>query len=293
VWNGAIRLSIVLIIVLSALIGRIGVLEILIIAITGTFSYTFNYILNIYIATSRAAGANIVDVGGGIDIFTFGGLFAVMVGSILYTKNSERHPKYTSSANNATMAMVGTAYLWSGFPYVSFNSNFINPDLTTMNTMLCLSASVITTYLMSSLLKGKIGIFEAVFGTISGGVIIGSSVSIVVNPAIALTWGMLGGIITVLYLHYVHKRLNDKGVIDSTGVLGVYFLNGLASAILSIILIAFYYKYPTNKPLFYGSGSTGGSEDASYQLVHLAITIGVAFITGLFTGFIVRLVNNK
>lgn len=97
---------------------------------------------------------------------------------------------------------------------------------------------------------------------------IGSCSMIIVNPAISILLGMIAGSVTYAYLHLAHKWMNMEGVIDSTGVIGVYIVNGVISPIFSAILIAFYIKYPTYKPLFLGVtvGVDGGPANATFQV---------------------------
>lgn len=59
-----------------------------------------------------------------------------------------------------------------------------------------------------------------------------------------------------------------EGVVDSTGVIGVYIINGIISPVFSCILIACYASSPTWKPLFLGVtiGVDGGLANATYQV---------------------------
>lgn len=68
---------------------------------------------------------------------------------------------------------------------------------------------------------------------------------IMVNPFISILLGVVAGSLTYLYLYYCHKWINMKGVVDSTGVIGVYIINGILSPVFSAILIAIYASFPT------------------------------------------------
>jgi ammonia channel protein AmtB len=91
---------------------------------------------------------------------------------------------------------------------------------------------------------------------------------IIVNPAISILLGIIAGTVTYWYLHMAHKWMNMEGIIDSTGVIGVYIINGIISPIFSCILIAFYTSHPTGKPLFLGVtvGVDGGMSNATFQV---------------------------
>lgn len=92
---------------------------------------------------------------------------------------------------------------------------------------------------------------------------------IIVNPAISILLGIIAGSLTYVYLHMLHKWVNMDGVVDSTGVIGVYIINGAISPIFSAILIACYGTYPTWKPLFLGVtiGIDGGVSNATFQVL--------------------------
>lgn len=92
---------------------------------------------------------------------------------------------------------------------------------------------------------------------------------IIVNPAISILLGIVAGSLTYVYLHFLHKWVNKEGVIDATGVVGVYIVNGILSPIFSAILIACYSTYPTWKPLFLGVtvGVDGGASNATFQVI--------------------------
>ena len=96
----------------------------------------------------------------------------------------------------------------------------------------------------------------------------GSCSMIIVNPAVSILLGVIGGGVTYLYLHLCHKFANMRGVIDSTGVIGVYIVNGILSPLFSCLLIAFYATFPTYKPLFLGVtiGVDGGYANAVFQV---------------------------
>lgn len=100
--------------------------------------------------------------------------------------------------------------------------------------------------------------------------IIGSCSMIIVNPSISILLGIISGLITYWYLHMAHKWINMEGIVDSTGVIGIYIMNGIISPIFSCILIAFYTTYPTWKPLFLGVtiGIDGGIANATFQVFY-------------------------
>lgn len=160
--NGAIRVAISMLVVLATLIGRIGILDSLIVGVVGTTVYSLNIALNVATARSRSPDANINDVGGAVDVFLFGGILGVVVGRFLRTMNTLIHPRYSTGPGNEhpILALVGTMFIWSGFSYLSINSpdtqRFM--DLGAMNSYLCLGACVVTICAMSAIIHLRIGI---------------------------------------------------------------------------------------------------------------------------------------
>ena len=169
--NGCVRVSIAMLVVLAALIGRIGLVDTFLVGVVGTIIYCLNISLNICIAKARSSDANINDVGGAIDVFLFGGIFGAVIGRFIRSPHSLNHPRYTVGPGNESpvLALVGTMFIWCGFFYMSVNDP-INQQfmgLGVMNTILCMSACVVTIWALAAIIHLRVGIFETVFGTIS------------------------------------------------------------------------------------------------------------------------------
>lgn len=73
-----------------------------------------------------------------------------------------------------------------------------------------MSASVIFTFAFSIVFGNKIGAKEAVFGTISGGVIYGSVAGTCINIGTAIACGLFAGLTSAFYFRFIYNTINKK-----------------------------------------------------------------------------------
>lgn len=137
-----------------------------------------------------------------------------------------------------------------------------------MNILLALSSSVLTIYFYSSWIHIRLGIYECVMGMISGGVVVGSVAPIAENPCIALACGVLGGSVSYLFMHLLFKRVNERWMVMSHEVLGLFCVNGFLGGIMSSIVLGAYVANPPSRDIFTGSsfGKVVIPPDATYQV---------------------------
>ncbi len=76
--------------------------------------------------------------------------------------------------------------------------------------------------------------------SLAGGVAIGASSSLFVNPAASLTVGLTAGVISSLGFRYLTERLAKIGIYDTAGVHNLHGIPGLFGGIISSIAIASY-----------------------------------------------------
>jgi ammonium transporter Rh len=98
----------------GAVLGRVGPLELLIMALV----QIIGYVLNEQIVYERIG---VYDVGGSTAIHTFGAYFGLTV-SVILSKFSKPAAKPESSYNSNIFALVGTLFLWMFWP--SFNAGY-------------------------------------------------------------------------------------------------------------------------------------------------------------------------
>ena len=114
------------------------------------------------------------------------------------------------------------------------------------------------------------------------------------NPFPALLIGFLAGVITTL-LNSKKKSLNDKekGVIDSLGSLMVFFVPALLGGFYSAILFTTASYGPDNtdatNQVLAGRSRWG---QGSFQLVGMAITLGIALLCGILIGVFSKIIGS-
>lgn len=125
--------------------------------------------------------------------------------------------------------------------------------------------------------------------SLAGGVAVGSSADIIINPFGAMIAGFITGTISAFGFAYLsafvkkHLKLHD-----TCGVLNLHGIPGVIGALLSAIMasrtdVNFGSNLATNYPL---QALRTPAEQAGYQLAGLGLCLGIAIGGGIFTGFI-------
>ena len=99
--------------------------------------------------------------------------------------------------NSNLIAMVGTVFLWILWP--SFNGALAGPTQqhrVIVNTLLAMTGACITACAMARILCNKLDMEVVLNATLAGGVMLGTSADLVVNPGIATLIGAIAGVIS-------------------------------------------------------------------------------------------------
>lgn len=141
--------------------------------------------------------------------------------------------------------MIGTLFLWMFWP--SFNAGYFPENgfersLIISNTILSLTGSCLSTFIMSALLRDKFSMEDILNATLAGGVAIGAPCGVVVNPAISLFIGILAGIVSTTGFVKLTKFIEESrlGIHDTCGVNNLHGIPGIMGGIISGIVIAGY-----------------------------------------------------
>jgi ammonium transporter Rh len=106
--------------------------------------------------------------------------------------------------------MIGTLFLWMYWPSFNFGVFAVGEAekvQVVTNTIMSLTGSCLSTFIMSSLL-GKHFLMEDILNaTLAGGVAIGAPCGILFYPGIALAIGFISGIASTLGYHYLTPKL--------------------------------------------------------------------------------------
>ncbi len=202
------------------------------------------------------------------------------------------------SHNSMIFAFIGTFFLflfWPSFNAGLFPTNSFERQVIVINTSLSLTASVIGTFVTTSIGRKKFGIEEILNSTLAGGVIIGASAGLILNPAGALTIGFIGGVVSSLGYHYLSGFLEEKlGIYDSCGINNLHGIPGILGGLFSAIVLAAYGSDPLDSDeaanLNFASNTFQGrtfNAQAGVQVAGTFISLGIALVTGLIIGFII------
>ena len=152
--------------------------------------------------------------------------------------------------------------------------------------------------------------------TLAGGVAVGAVADMAIEPFGAMIIGTVAGILSTLGFQYLTPKLNESVVHDTCGVNNLHGMPGILSGIASAIVAAtatrdkydgnrLYVFYPSRTPIAnstdyanftlestdFAKGGLGRTAvmQGGYQMAALALTLGMALIGGIITGYIMKL----
>ncbi|KAL0482830.1 ammonium transporter [Acrasis kona] len=261
----------------GAVIGKISPVQLVIMAVVEIFFYGLNIYVGDFILKST-------DIGGSMFIHTFGAYFGLCVSAFISNKKSKHgHVNKTPQYLNDIFSMIGTIFLWVYWP--SFNSapaTITTRQQTIINTTLAQVGCTITTYIMSRLLRHgmKFEMEDLQNAAVSGGVAVGATANIMIQPGGALGIGLISGIISVLGFRFLTPFLEKRlRLHDSCGIHNLHGMPGVLGAIASIVATGI---YSVNDPSLFKQGRA----QAGFQAAALGVTLGIAIISGCITGLI-------
>ncbi|CAG0882148.1 unnamed protein product [Cyprideis torosa] len=260
------------------------------------------------------------DAGGSIVVHTFGALFGMFCSLAMInrkaSKEEDAHMNRTSNYFSNLFSMIGTIFLWVFWP--SFNAALTEEEdqvTAVTNTYLSLAASVVATFAISYFVVhgGKIEMEHVQNATLAGGVAIGAVCDKIEHPFGALIIGFLAGTISTLGYRFLTPLLEKKlQMYDTCGVNNLHGMPGIFSGIAScfILMAEFHNSELDSEELSFHYHANGtqllhkkselhvdaweevsrtNRDQALAQFEALAMTIGIAIVGGLITGFILRL----
>lgn len=283
----------------GALLGKTSPLQLLIIMIIEIVLVTLNEEIG-------AVELNAVDMGGSMFVHTFGAYFGLGVSYALTrpAKDESVIRKNGATNNSDLFAMIGTLFLWMFWP--SFNGALAGPTQqhrVVINTVLALTASCSTAYYVDAVARGKKFKFNMVSvqnATLAGGVAVGSSSDLVIQPWGAIVCGIVAGAVSVIGYTHIQPYLQRKiGLDDTCGVHNLHGMPGIIGAIGGIISAARAsdVEYGENIGVVFPARSPdaqgwSAAEQANHQLYTLLITLGISIVGGLLTGFFVKQIGH-
>ncbi|NXP06569.1 RHBGA protein, partial [Thinocorus orbignyianus] len=249
------------------------------------------------------------DVGGTITIHVFSCYFGLGVSKALFgAAELPVHPKETPTHRSDLMSLVGTLILWVFWP--SFVAVLCQPGdaqhRAILNTFLAMSASAVTTVVVSSLLRSdsKLSPGHLQNGSLAGGVAIGIVADMAMPPVGALTLGSLSAVMCVLGFKFLTPLLVRKLALqDQCGIHNLHGLPGILGAVASAVVVLVAPEDISGSHFSQVSSTEGNAREEAWgqwgyhgagrqavcQVVGLVVAIGGSLLAGLLTGAILRL----
>lgn len=193
--------------------------------------------------------------------------------------------------------MIGTLFLWMFWP--SFNGALAPPETQErvfINTVLSLTGSCVGTFIWSQWKRRKLSMVDVQNATLAGGVAVGSSADLSIDPWAAMLVGLVASAVSVWGYTVLQPWLDHKlHIYDTCGVHNLHGLPGLLGGISGVIAAATAGEsvYGNNIELLYPArgGAPGkgrsASEQAGYQLLALVLTLIISISSGALVGKIV------
>ena len=289
----AIFTSSSVLITLGSVLGKLSIIQYVIMAIFETILSSLNYQL-------CEEKLKIYDYGGSLYIHTFGAIFAIAVSTVLFCSSkvklafqNNNHLNKSNYFSNLT-TFLGIIILLCFFP--SFNSALAEIELRKIgriNTYYSLLGSVMGSFITSGLYNRGRFVFEQVFlGSISGAIIISGCCTICYNHWAPIIIGTLGTIIIVTFLSKIKPFFLKWGLQDTLNIIILHGISGLLGAFITPIFAANGGEFDKQ---FNATLSDIVSNEREYttqagiQIGAIFITIGISFIGGIATGYLMKI----
>lgn len=285
---------------MGAVLGRTSYIQLIVMGVMEIVLFVVNSHIGIHVLQAA-------DAGDSIFVHAFGAYFGLAVSFMVNRKKKgiyEEHAMEGSSYNSDLFAMIGTVFLWMFWP--SFNaatSSGEEQHRALINTYLALTSCCVTSYVTSIAISPghKFDMVHVQNSTLAGGVAVGAAANLMLEPYGALIVGVAAGVLSVVGYHAITPWIDGKlHIHDTCGVHNLHGMPALLAAIISAIMAAIttletyddHLKdvFPAmvsnkNESGFTIAGRTG-MEQAGFQLAALGVTLAIAIVGGLITGFI-------
>ena len=288
--NKAIFISCTISITYGSVIGKLSFIQHLIMSMFETLLATMNFEL-------LEEKLQCVDSGGALYIHLFGATFSISISVVLFcsskAKNKIQRFLYLNRSNyfSYIIFFLGLLILFVFFP--SFNSILcrvqMNVNRARINTYLSLFGSVIGSIVTSGIInEGKIVLEQILYGVLSGGIIISGCCSVCFYQWASLILGTLSSVICVVILSKVRPFFVGWGLNDICNILITHGVFGLLGGFITPMFIRGLDSDDVEKyELFYDSNRSTARQ-AGIQVGGLFITLGISFVGGIATGFLMK-----
>ena len=272
----------------GAILGKVSLFQLWVMATFEVFFYCMNEAIIVEIF-------KIYDIGGSMVIHSFGAFFGLSVCLFYQCEDAIKDRAGLNIGNYLSdlVSMIGTLFLYAFWP--SFNAALGSGTYISraaINTYLSMACSVTASIVVSKIVHGgKLNMEIVLNASVSGGVAVGSAADIIVTPAGSMIAGFITGAISALCFAKLSPFVKKHLVLhDTCGVMNLHGIPGIIGALISAIVATRVGETTFGENIKTGGYTTQAErapyEQAGYQLAGLGVTLGIAVLGGLFTGFI-------
>uniref|UniRef100_A0A8C9SRH5 Rh blood group, D antigen n=2 Tax=Scleropages formosus TaxID=113540 RepID=A0A8C9SRH5_SCLFO len=263
---------------MGAVLGKTNPIHLLLLALLEVTGFVANtWILRTYLKVPAVDSIMMLHI--------FGAFFGLMTSWALRREGLEpRHSKEKVHRKTGLFSMMGALFLWMFWP--SFNSVLIDHTLHAKklsvigNTYLSLAASAVSAFVFSALTspRGKMNVVHIQSSMLAGGVAMGVPMSASCTPWVAVTIGLLAGLLSTLGFRYFKPYLQvNFGCHDTCSILSVHGLPGILGW-MAYMLIEVSHSDDLSKSLRF----------TLYLMCTLITTLGVSLGLGAITGVLLK-----
>lgn len=284
-------------IVITAVVGRVGIMQIIKLSSLFQIAWCSNFYLLIYfliIYQDHNGGTYspfFFDMFGTTYVYIFAVFFGIPFSCFL--KNQylpEVHPRNEFNRLSLLLSQIGTGILAATFVFsscyvINYNTYGLafGNNLGRFSIFFGIMGCVIGTFISSALVgQGRPGYKEVLVSTVCGGVVMGSAAPLIANIGILIMIGVVTGIFCGIYMRVIHVKVNNKNVTDTLGLFGPFFISAIfGSFIVTPCILAAYYN--RGQGFAFDSGVPIPLAVMGYQLVYLGLSAGIGLAGGLLT----------
>ena len=269
-------------------IGRVGLLELMVVIIVHVVGYSANEMLCLNYLYC-------FDGGRGMIVHVYSAFFGLGVSALLPKVGVEDSNRDQPSYYNSIVSAVGAMFLFIFFPL--FNTMFsviTSRNLSFYNTLFSLVGSTAGGFVFSGMFRERFNFQDIMNCVVSGGVIVATSADILQNPGGAIACGVITSVVTVVGLIGISKVFRFIGLFDTRGVMFSHGIPGVLGGALSSFLILIYGHNSNGNYFNISLTMVGRSPDtqAGYQMACTALSLGLGLMGGLITGAMVKTIAN-
>jgi ammonium transporter Rh len=258
-------------IAMGAVLGRLRVYQYALLALLIVPAYMLNERLVLDGGLGITKGFQ--DSAGSVIIHAFGAYFGLGL-AIALTTRAQREMTIETDETSDRFSMLGSMVLWIFWP--SFCCAVVpagDMARTAINTVLALCGATLSTYLLSTLLRGgKTSFADMANAALAGGVAVGATCNIV-GAGGAFAIGVCAGALCVVGYRVIQPVLDRAlKITDTCGVHNLHGMPGLFGGVVAALIVP---------------------GIAVAQLVGIAFTVAMAFACGTAAGYVIRLTGSK